>query len=156
MSERSEPISGLARRVLWLVILVLVATSVGCGAREPFDYVKVSGTVTYDDGSLIPGERLVVTFLPQMKAPNATTYPRPGIAEVDVNTGKFECVTSHKYGDGVVPGEHKILVESIGSIERSLLASGAVPAEYRSADKTPLRVDARDSPFHFAIRKPSD
>lgn len=105
--------------------------------------MKVSGTVTYDDGSLIPGERLVVTFLPQMKALNATTYPRPGIAEVDVNTGKFECVTSHKYGDGVVPGEHKILVESIGSIERSLLASGAVPAEYRSAEKTPLRVDAR-------------
>jgi hypothetical protein len=135
-------------------MLALAASGTGCGAREPFDYVKVSGTVTYEDGSLIPGERVVVMFLPQMKALNPTTYPRPGIAEVDVRTGRFECVTSHKYCDGVVPGEHKILVEAMTSVHKPLLGPPAVPAEYRAADRTPLLVDSRDSPFHLLIRKP--
>lgn len=122
----------------------------GCGAREPFDYVKVSGTATYEDGSLIPGERVVVTFLPQAGAIGPATDPRPGIAELDVKTGKFDCVTSHKYGDGIVPGRHKVLIQSIGG---SMLPTAAVPDEYRSADKTPLLVDAQDAPFHIRIPK---
>jgi hypothetical protein len=138
------------RLTCWVAGFSLIAIIGGCSRGEPFDYVKVTGTATYEDGSLIPGERVVVTFLPQAAAIAPAMHPRPGIAEVDVKSGRFDCVTSHKYGDGIVPGKHKVLIQSIGG---PLRRTAAVPVGYTSADKTPLVVDAQDTPFHFRIPK---
>ena len=74
----------------------------GCGGGDPFSYVKVSGKVTYEDGSLIPVESLELTFFPQSGPIDPKTYPRPGLAGVDKATGTFSFVTSHKAGDGLV------------------------------------------------------
>ena len=57
----------------------------GCGSSDPFAYVQVSGKVIYDDGSRIPVDQLVLTFIPQGAPLDAKTYPRPGVAMVTVN-----------------------------------------------------------------------
>jgi hypothetical protein len=137
-------------KACWALV-TLVATFTGCGGSEPFHYEKVSGTVTYEDGSLIPGNRVMLTFVPQDKPKDAKIHPRPGIAEADVKTGAFSRVTSHKFGDGIVRGKHKVLVASIDAQDRP---TTAIPATYSSVRNTPLVIDSQDGPFHFRIPKP--
>jgi hypothetical protein len=73
------------------------------------------------------------------------------MAEVDPATGKFQTVTSHTYGDGLVRGEHKVLVEALSA---SNVRLPLVPPEYADVAKTPLRVDTKDSPFTIKVPKP--
>ncbi len=129
----------------WLLFLL------GCGDGAPFAQVNVSGKVTYEDGSLIPAERLVITFVPQTPAKDAKTHPRPGRAEVNVADGTFDTVTTNTYGDGVVSGKHKVLVEAQTAVGTP---SGEVPAEYADGGKTPLIVDTADAPWEIRIGKP--
>jgi len=117
----------------------------GCGHREPFEYVKVSGKVRYEDGSLIPAGRLVVRFISQTQTGDRKIIARPGDGEVNVKTGEFRSVTSHNAGDGIVAGEHKVLIMAGGS---------AVPDEYTKPETTPLTANSSDSPFDFKIKKP--
>jgi len=117
------------------------------GKSQPFQYFKVQGKVTYEDGSLIPASRLVLRFIPVTKPDVGKLVPPAGSGEVDVRTGEFASVTSHRFGDGITPGEHKLLILAGGS---------AVPEEYTKLDTTPLMVNANDSPFEFRIRKPAD
>jgi hypothetical protein len=43
-----------------------LGTGAGCGTSEmPFDIVPVHGKVTYDDGSLIPADSILVAFNPR-------------------------------------------------------------------------------------------
>ena len=117
----------------------------GCN-REPFDYVKVQGKVSYEDGSLIPAQGLTVRFIPLTPPHDRAITPRPGNAKVDANTGMFDRVTSHTFGDGIVVGDHKVTIVGGGSL---------VPDEYTRAETTPLRANSKDSPFDFKIKKPS-
>jgi len=119
----------------------------GCGSGEPFDYVKVHGTVRYDDGSLIPAGRLVVRFISQTKTGNPKIPAPQGNAEVNVKTGEFASVTSHKFGDGIVPGDHKVIIFPP--------QPDVVPEEYSKVETTPLMVSAQDSPFDIKIKKPT-
>ena len=81
----------------------------GCSSNgDPFSYVKVSGKVTYEDGSLIPGE-IWLRFIPQTAAVGKA-YPRVAVAFVDRNTGQFRDVTTHAPHDGLVRGKHKVEV----------------------------------------------
>jgi hypothetical protein len=136
-----------SRLVTGLLVSMLL---LGC-SDEPFDYVKVSGKVTYEDGSLIAAERIQVTFLSQSGPLDAKTHPRPGLAEVNVDDGTFEEVTSHKFGDGVVPGKHKVLVVATDMNGSPL---PVIPPAYANAKQTPHEVDTADTPFHFKVRKP--
>ncbi len=119
----------------------------GCGHHEPFGYVKVQGKVSYEDGSLIPARRLVVRFISQAPSPDVKIVPRPGDGEVNVKTGTFAKVTSHTPGDGIVPGEHKVII--VGEVR------GLVPTEYTDVATTPLTVNSNDSPFDIKVKKPS-
>ncbi len=92
-----------------------------------------------------------MTFISQTPPADSKTFPRPGVAEVDPATGKFQVVTSHTRGDGVVPGEHKVIVEAIADNDRRL---PLVPPEYSNVTKTPLRVNTKDSPFEIKVPKP--
>ena len=85
-----------------LTLLVLLPLLAGCGYKEPFKYVRVSGKVTYEDGTPIPLDGLILTFISQSPPVDAKTYPRPGVTFVDKKTGKFHAVTSHKANDGLV------------------------------------------------------
>lgn len=139
------PAGQLAAMLCWFGVLLS-----GCGAREPFTYVRVSGDVTYEDGSPIPARTLVLTFLSQSRPVDPKTFPRPGIAVAD-KVGRFDFATSHTAGDGLVRGKHKV---TLSGPNRSQLPVSIVPVEYGDPDKTPLEVDPSESPFHLKVRKP--
>ena len=117
----------------------------GCGYHEPFKYVKVQGKVTYEDGTVIPAQRLTVRFVSMTPASDPKMTPRPGDGVLDPKTGEFTRVTSHSAGDGILRGKHKVLILGGGDL---------VPAKYVRVETTPLEVDAKDSPFNFTIEKP--
>ena len=137
-------------RAIVLATITLLGLA-GCSGGEPFDYVKVTGKVTYEDGSRIPADYITLTFVPQSQAASQAIHPPPGLAEVNVADGTFAAVTSRTYGDGIVPGRHKVLVQAfVGEMERS----DAVPAEYCDESQTPLVVHVADAPFELRIRRP--
>ena len=135
------------RRLHYWKIVVTLALA-GCGSASPFDKVQVSGRVTYEDGSAIPGDRVEVEFRSLTPAIDKKTHPRPGVAIAQPD-GSFDVVTSHKYGDGLIVGRHKVLIRSLNTDGRP---TGAVPAEYDRSDTTPLEVDTADSPFDLKVR----
>ncbi len=133
----------LATKRLGKMVLLaggLLVWVTGCG-REPFSMVRVSGKVTYEDGSPIECHRLRVIFNPQVAALDAKTHPRPGEATVNPD-GTFSTVTTHKYGDGLIRGKHKVQVISLDDMERP---TNAVPAVYAELSTTPLEVDVTRS-----------
>jgi len=133
------------RAVFSLFSIVLA----GCGSNSPFKYVKVSGKIGYEDGTPIPigGMELRFTALDAPKLEKA--YPRPGVARVN-EKGQFERVTSYKFGDGLIPGRHKVSIDLGNGPDIKPL----VPKEYTSAATTPLVVDTADSPFTIKVPKP--
>ena len=143
----------LERRIATAACLLPLLSIVfaGCGSGDPFEYVQVSGRVSYEDGTLIPAAKLRVTFIPEMQAIDARTHPRAGMAYVNVADGSFDNFTSHLPGDGVVPGKHRVLIVALDETEE---LSPLVPREYYSGSQTPLIVDTADTPFHFQIPKP--
>lgn len=130
-------------------LLLAVIASAGCGSGSPFDYVKVNGTVQYEDGTSIPfvGETRLV-FESQAPPISETLHPRPAIAYV-AEDGSFSVVTSYKYGDGLVRGKHKVIFGAVDAAGNAL-----IPAEYGDINTTPVLVDTNDSPLQIQIRKP--
>jgi len=132
------------------VLAAMVLLS-GC-RREPFTLVKASGRITYEDGTLIPAEGNYVrlTFYPQTPPRDPKTHPRPGVAEVNLADGTFSCVTSHKYGDGLTAGKHKVVV----STDVLQQVPKGVPPEYNALTTTPLEADTANLPILLRIKKP--
>ncbi|MFO0788161.1 MAG: hypothetical protein U0805_01810 [Pirellulales bacterium] len=119
----------------------------GCGSNSPFKYTKASGKVTYEDGTPIPGVRLV--FVAQDVAAVGTAHPRPAMANVD-SQGNFDCVTSYKYGDGLIPGKHKVFIQASADTG----GKTTVPKEYLSELTTPLVIDTANLPLEIKVPKP--
>ncbi|MCI0333358.1 MAG: hypothetical protein L0228_09065 [Planctomycetes bacterium] len=132
-----------------ILIVLACGLVMGCGSGSPFDYDKVSGKLTYEDGSPIPGGGLRLRFIAQDAPQVENAFPRPAFANVDAQ-GEFAGVTSHKFGDGLIPGKHKVAIEKEGLPD----ARPPVPKEYLSINTTPLVVDTEDSPFHIKVPKP--
>lgn len=133
---------------------VLLAGLSGCGGGDPFGVVPVSGKVTYDDGSLIPAERIAVTFVPQAEAKDQKTFPRLGKADVDVKTGEFKAVTTNTYGDGATLGKHRIQIQARN---KSGTVSPLVPSVYEDPVASPIgevEVGPGSAEFHFKVRRP--
>jgi hypothetical protein len=130
--------------------LALAAVS-GCGSSNPYPVTKVSGKITYEDGSLIPADRMRLIFVPQTPTVDPKTPPHKGTAEVIVKTGEVKFVNTFGFQDGIIKGEHRVFVQCIfeGSKPRKL-----VPDEYADAEKTPLRVQSSDTPFDLKVAKP--
>jgi hypothetical protein len=139
-------------KFLGFVALLALAGLGGCGGSDPFSYVKVKGTITYEDGSLIPADQIELRFISQMPPPNPQTHPRPGIAHVDPKTGTFDVVTTNHPGDGLVRGEHKVIVLALHGKE---LRTDLVPPEYSNVATTPLHANTGDpSSFNLKVPKP--
>jgi hypothetical protein len=137
-----------ARPLFFLAMLLLAA--VGCH-RNPYACVPVSGKVTYEDGTLIPADRIRLTFISQSPQPDPKVQPRPGMATVDVKNGEFKSVTTYTANDGIVAGEHKVLVMCyIGREMRTDL----VDKDYADSNLTPLTVKSSESPFELKVKKP--
>lgn len=134
----------------WVACLFLGGVvSTGCGSGSPFDYIKVEGVVQYEDGTPIPfvGETRLV-FESQAPPLGEAIHPRPAIAYA-AEDGSFSSVTSYKYGDGLVRGEHKVILSAT-----DVAGSDLIPREYSDIKTTPLLVDTGDSPLLIKVRKP--
>ncbi|TWT35451.1 hypothetical protein KOR34_03420 [Posidoniimonas corsicana] len=147
-NQRPRRFPALARTVLGASVLS-ASMFMGCGGSRPsFGVVPVEGRVTYDDGTPIPG--VAVQFVPQTPPLDAKTVPRPGVAGI-ADDGTIAQVTTYNYGDGLVPGKHKVIVKSkTGNGQRTQ----AVDPKYSSSETTPLMVDTADSPFEIKVEKP--
>src|SRR5690349_18981350 len=104
-SERKRPTRDIP---FWA--LAALASIVGCSNGNPYDLVKVKGTVKYEDGSLIPADTIILKFEPEAAPIDAKTFPRKAYGRVNVADGMIDTVTTHKYGDGIVVGKHKVLI----------------------------------------------
>ena len=118
---------------------------IGCGSGGPFDYVPVSGTVKYEDGTPFPADGIQLRFDAQDAPKVENAFPRPGLARLNAQ-GEFDSVTSYKYGDGLIPGKHKVAIEAGPTV---------VAKEYSSIATTPLVVDTNDAPFDIKVPKPA-
>jgi len=148
--SRIHPVSSSATVAGAAALCLLLA--VGCSNNsDPFSYVKVHGTVTYEDGSKIQAPVIELNFIPQMEIVSNKVTPRVGTAMVDTNTGEFKNVTSHKPNDGLVRGKYKVIV--VGS-DHAQLPTNIVPADYGDFNKTPLEFDTDHLPFEIKVPKP--
>ncbi|MGO9115014.1 MAG: hypothetical protein ACLP9L_37865 [Thermoguttaceae bacterium] len=125
--------------------LMLVAAG-GCGPS----CVPVSGKVTYEDGSLIPADRIMVVFLHAASADKKAR--RDGETLVDVKTGTFNSVTTLVPKDGIIRGEHKVLIVCY---REGRVAPDLLDKVYADPEKTPLTADSSKSPFEFKLPRPT-
>jgi len=147
---RSQSVSLFADIVIAAALcLPLLASCSGNG--DPYSYVKVTGTITYEDGSLIPAKKLELWFVPE-SAPVGIHNPHAGKVSVDTATGGFKNVTSHTPFDGLVRGKHKV---TVCGDDHSKLPPNLVAAEYYDPKKTPLEVDTDHLPFQIKVKKPA-
>jgi hypothetical protein len=117
----------------------------GC-KQGPFEFVPVEGKVVYEDGSPVTGGQL--QFVSQAP-PEGTSFPRPALAHIK-GDGTFDAVTSHKFGDGLVAGRHKVAIQNaVGSDGKPL-----VPEAFTSIATTPLEIDTADTPLTITVPKP--
>jgi hypothetical protein len=128
--------------------LFLSCILLGCDSSGPFSYVPASGKISYDDGAPLPSE-LTLVFIAQDAPEVKNLVPRAGIANVNAS-GVFDSVTSHKFGDGLIPGKHKVVIQ----LPRGQNAQPIVRQEYTSDETTPLIVDTADAPFDIKVPKP--
>jgi hypothetical protein len=84
----------------------------GCGGGAPFKLVKVDGTVTYEDGSLIPASGYRLKFRPLVESPDGQNFPRVAVAIVD-DKGRFEVATTQRFGDGVTHCVNAVYLERV-------------------------------------------
>lgn len=132
-----------------LICTLSIVACLGCrDSSSPFDYVPVQGKLTYEDGSVIPAGGIVLRFIAQDVEPVGDARPRPAAANVNAE-GVFDCVTSYKYGDGLIPGKHRVTLNYATDEQGNLL----VPKEYTVAD-SPLIVDTADAPLHIKVPEP--
>lgn len=131
------------------LLILFCLVSVGCGSSSPYGYVKVNGTISYDDGMPIPAGAIRLQFAALDAPAIEGAHPRPAVANVN-REGTFDCVTSYKYGDGLISGKHKVAVQQATAQEGQLL----VPKEFTSIATTPLVIDTADAPFDIKVPKP--
>jgi hypothetical protein len=103
--------------------------------------VSVSGKVTYEDGSPIPVTKL---YFYSLQPPIDGMHPRPATVGVGPD-GSFSDVTTYKYADGLVLGEHKVAL--FGDLKK-------LPKDCTDPTKTPLRVQITDSGQVLEIKVP--
>ncbi len=139
--------SCLPRRKPQVLYLCLLAAMVGC-STEPFSYVHIQGDLKFEDGTSIPAEGWQLIFYPQVSAIDDQTHPKQGRAIVAVD-GSYSEVTSHKYNDGVIRGEHKVVIKPSFGNEQ------LIPSEYQDFSSTPLLLNTQKAEtFALRVRKP--
>ncbi|MBA3483109.1 MAG: hypothetical protein H0T51_14980 [Pirellulales bacterium] len=133
-----------------------VLTAVGCGSGTPFDLVPAHGKVTYEDGSLIKADSILLAFNPAAAATGPITAPG-GTARVNVSDGTFAAVTTRRTNDGIVPGVYKVVVVPFKKDGKgNPKPTTAVPAKYQKESTTTLEVEvsSSDQLIELKVSKP--
>ncbi len=140
--------NGLLRlsAMVWFAALAWCA---GCGSTGPYEYVPVHGTVTYEDGTRIPLGGMRLLFLAQDAPEVAGAHPRQAMANVN-DQGEFECATTYKYGDGLIPGKHKVVIQA----EAEKDGRKILPKSCLGPATTTIVVDTTDLPLEVKVPKP--
>ena len=135
------------------MLLVLVCwLRLGCGSGRPFDYVTRFRQSLVRRWHSDPRGVIRLSFAAQDAAAVGDAYPDRASPIVNAQ-GEFDCVTSYKYGDGLIPGKHKVAIRTSPSNS----GKSVVPKEYLSADDhTALRRYALDAPLISKCRKPKE
>jgi hypothetical protein len=129
--------------IRWVLVVAEVLL-VGCGGGD--QAVQVSGTVTNADGSPIACESGTVLFQPATSGEPTSGKHATGSVNPD---GTFTMMTKVQ-GDGVKPGQYKVVLQIWKSYREGTLA---VPKKYGDATTTPLEatVDSDHTQFDFKI-----
>jgi len=140
------------RTVCWASATICVLSSMaGCSGGDPYRIVPVRGKVAYRDGSPIKADRIIVRFVPQ-STPGVKETLAAATGEVNVAEGSFSGVTTHKYLDGAIVGEKKVLVQAFKKNKVGLdLPDRVVPDKYGKAETTPLKVNVTRSGESFEL-----
>jgi hypothetical protein len=138
-------------RSIGLALLLGLIAITGC-QKQPYACVSVSGKITYEDGSLIPAEQIRLTFLSQTPPKDPKISPRAGAATVDGKTGMFDSVSTYVPKDGLIAGEHKVLVQCYVAGRMRMDLTGN---EYANAANTPLTANTSKLPLELKVRKPA-
>jgi hypothetical protein len=128
----------------------------GCGSGTPFDLVPAHGKVTYEDGSLIKADSILLAFNPAAPATGPITAPG-GTARVNVSDGTFAAVTTRRTNDGIVPGVYKVVVVPFKKDGKgNPKPTTAVPAKYQKESTTTLEVEvsSADQLIELKVSKP--
>lgn len=131
------------------VAVAVVLLSAGCGDSGPFEYIPVQGKVTFEDGTPIPAGGMMLQFQSLDAKPVGDMHPRPASASVDAS-GEFKLATSLKYGDGLIPGRHKVALQYATDAKGKLL----IPPDYAHLGTTPLIVDTGDGVLEIKVPRP--
>ena len=128
---------------LFLAILLLC----GCGGGGP-RMGKVTGKVTYDDGSVPQGGIAVIRF---EVAPDSTTEKRKA-ADSDIKEDGSYAITTMKPGDGAYYGKYKVVFTVLNSYRDG---KSLIDPKYTRADTTPYEcvVDSWSKEVDFTIGK---
>lgn len=141
-------------RMPWLLVFTLVLA--GCG-KPAFSLGKVSGKVAYDDGSVIPCDRMSVTFHPQSLVHVGKQTSPYAQATVDVKTGEILSLTTLKPDDGALLGLHKVTIVALTMNQYGGAPNGAVSEDYAQVSTTPLEfeVKAGTNVAQLSVKKPT-
>lgn len=114
-----------------LIATLALAGLAGCGGG-PFDMVRISGSVKFDDGRPVSGESFRMKFVPLDIKAEGDAHPRGATAKVNAD-GTFSVVTTLQYDDGIIAGKHRVYLR--------LGPESGVPPEYVDPSRSPLIVD---------------
>ena len=152
----------------FVALCSLALTAVGCGPRNTFGVVDVTGKITVDGA---PVEGIVVTMSPvnPIQADGTSQRPASGLTQAD---GTFRVVTPGAKMAGVMPGEYaltfskEIWVDADGNEvdpnaeydpsqpAPKMFPTDLLPAEYKDASKSEFKVNVVDAktPIEFDIK----
>jgi hypothetical protein len=120
-----------------MLALALMFFTFGCG-KPKYEIVKVQGTVTYQGQPLKQGD---ISFIPEQVEGDGLR--RMAVSAIN-DQGEY-VLNSFKPGDGVIPGEYKVIIVSRdkASTEASDAEIAALkwhaPKVYSSVTTTPLK-----------------
>ena len=114
-------------------------------------YERVSGTVTYSDGTPLPVDGMIIRFHSFVRARDARTLPPVGVAVVDRESGEFSHATTRFPGDGIISGLHKV---TLHTASEQPLPQSIASADYSERNRTVLRIDTKSKPLKIIVDKP--
>jgi hypothetical protein len=119
----------------------------------------VGGKLSYKDGGLVKGDRIVITFVPQGVEAQGKAAAGAARAEVDPATGTFANATTWKLNDGVLVAKHKVVVQSFKTGPGGHpIPNKAIADAFQSNEQTPLVLDipaGGDTNLTIQVEKPS-
>ncbi len=139
-------VSGILLRLIWLVI---AAVFLGSGDHGPA-FLKVYGSVLYEDGTAIPAPSLMLSFLPCEAVGVRPSGGRTGSVRVDSASGSFASLLAYQKSATGMPMYRVCLLAG----PQEPLPISLVPTEYSQSNMTPLQVDVTSSPLEIRVRRP--